>query len=146
MGSHTTVRQRLKRWVSQGRSDVTAACDGWIGWVWRSYGARRAVLLVDETKLGARIGVLLVGLAYAGRAMPLMWRCYYANSAVDYPQQRPVWLIYGLLAHVLSALPAEARPLVQMDRGLAHSSAMLRALKRLKVDYLVRVKHTARYA
>lgn len=54
-------------------------------------------------------------------------------------------LIYGLLAHVLSALPEQAGPLVQMDRGLAHSSAMLRALKSLGLDYLVRVKATARF-
>jgi hypothetical protein len=48
-------------------------------------------------------------------------------------------LIYGLLAHVLSCLPAQMRPLVQMDRGLGHSSAMLKALQALDVDFLLRV-------
>src|SRR4029077_1411521 len=36
-------------------------------------------------------------------------------------------------------------PLVQMDRGLAHSSAMLRALNQLGLDYLARVKPNARF-
>ena len=74
----------------------------------------------------------------------MWWRCYQANNADSYPQQGQVLLIYGLLARMLCALPETARPLVQMDRGLAHSSAMLRALKLLGVDYLVRVKATAR--
>jgi hypothetical protein len=144
-GSYNTVRQRVKRWVSNPRLDLRQVRYEWIKWVWRSFGPARAVLLVDETKLGERFGIMMVSLAYAGRAIPLFWRCYYANSAQDYPQQGQVLLIYGLLAHVLSALPTQARPLVQMDRGLAHSSAMLRALKDLGVDYLVRVKQTARF-
>jgi len=89
--------------------------------------------------------VMMVSLAYQQRAIPLLWRCYYANNAEEYPQQGQVLLIYGLLAHVMSALPSTARPVVDMDRGLAHSSAMLRALQRLGIDYLVRVKQTARF-
>jgi len=144
-GSYNTVRQRVKRWVSKATFPLNAARYDWIRWVWSKYGGSRAVLLVDETKLGERFGVMLVSLAYAGRAIPLWWRAYRANDAEAYPQQGQVWLIYGLLAHVLSALPVQARPLVQMDRGLAHSSAMLRALKSLGVDYLVRVKSNARF-
>lgn len=110
--------------------------------MWSSCQFKRPVLLVDETKLSDRLGVMMVSLAFEGRAIPLLWRCYWVNA---YPQQGQVLLIYGLLAHVLSALPTHMRPLVQMDRGLAHSSAMLRALKSLQVDFLVRVKATARF-
>ena len=46
---------------------------------------------------------------------------------------------------MLSALPETVRPLVQMDRGLGHWAAMLRALKSLGVDCLVRLKQTARF-
>ncbi len=144
-GRYNTVRQRVKRWVSNDRLDLTKVREEWIGWVWRSLGTVRAVLLVDETKLGDRWAIMMVSLAYAGRAIPLYWRCYAANDAAAYPAQGQVLLIYGLLAHVLSALPPNARPLVQMDRGLAHSAAMLRALKALGVDCLVRVKHNARF-
>lgn len=113
--------------------------------MWSKYGGQRAVVLVDETKLADRFGVMLVSLADDGRAIPLWWRCYVANDAQAYPQQGQVLLIYGLLAHVLSALPEQARPLVEMDRGLAHSSARLRVLQSLHVNYLVRVKATARF-
>lgn len=145
VGCVNTVRQRLKRWLKNSQIGLQAASGDWIRWVAASFPTQRVVLLVDETKLGDRIGVMLVSWAYEGRAIPLWWRCYYANSAADYPQQGQVLLIYGLLAHVLACLPAQQRPLVQMDRGLAHSSAMLRALKRLRVDFLVRVKQTARF-
>lgn len=144
-GTVNTVRQRLKRWLNNSRIPLTAVCYEWITWVSRSFKTARPLLLVDETKLGDRFGVMLVSWAYEGRAIPLFWRCYYANSASDYPQQGQVLLIYGLLAHVLAALPPGSRPLVQMDRGLAHSAAMLRVLKSLPVDFLVRVKQTARF-
>jgi len=32
-GSYNTVRQRVKRWVSNPRLDVPAVCSEWIGWV-----------------------------------------------------------------------------------------------------------------
>jgi len=144
-GAFNTVRQRLKRWISNPRIRMTHTGQEWVAWVWSRCAFQRPVLLVDETKLGDRLAIMMVSLAFEGRAIPLVWRCYYANSALDYPQQGQVLLIYGLLARVLSALPAQVRPLVQMDRGLAHSSAMLRALKALKVDFLVRVKATARF-
>jgi hypothetical protein len=144
-GAFNTVKQRLKRWVQNPRLKVTTVCEEWVSWVWSSWRSRRPVLLVDETKLGERVGVMMVSLAYAGRAIPLAWRCYHANSAPDYPAQGQVLLVYGLLAHVLSGLPATVRPVVEMDRGLAHSAAMLRALKSLQVDFLVRVKQTARF-
>ncbi len=127
-GKRETVKQRLKRWLKNERIQVQAACYDWIQWVWTGWSITRPILLVDETKLGERLGVMMVSLAYEGRAIPLLWRCYYANDAQGYPQQGQVLLIYGLLAHVLSQLPPQVRPIVQMDRGLAHSSAMLRAL------------------
>jgi hypothetical protein len=144
-GSYNTLRQRVKGWVSNRELPWVKVGYEWVRWVWRQYGGQRAVLLVDETKLGDRFGVMLVSLAYDGRAIPLWWRCSKAKDAPAYPQQGQVLLIYGLLAHVLSALPERARPLVQMDRGLAHSSALLRALASLRVDYWVRVKATARF-
>lgn len=144
-GSYNTVRQRLKRWLSNPRLNWERVGDEWVRWVWSRYGCARAVLLVDETKLGDRFGVMMVSLAYGQRAIPLRWWVYKANDAEAYPQQGQVLLIYGLLARVLNGLPRQARPLVQMDRGLAHSAAMLRVLRSLKVDFLVRVKSTARF-
>lgn len=145
IGNRQSIKQRLKRWVKNERIAVLPACYDWIRWVWSSWRIARPVLLVDESKLSDRIGVMMVSIAYEGRAIPLVWRCYLANDADAYPQQGQVLLIYGLLAHVLNALPSHVRPLVEMDRGLAHSAAMLRALQTLPVDFLVRVKQTARF-
>lgn len=144
VGRIPTVERRLRRWLNNDDIEIGRCCAAWIGWVWSACDLPRAVLLVDETDLGNRIGVMMVSLAYRGRAIPLVWRCYGANRAEDYPAQGQVLLIWGLLARVLEVLPLAARPIVEMDRGLAHSSAMLRALQSLQVDYLVRVKATAR--
>jgi hypothetical protein len=103
------------------------------------------MLLVDETKIADRIGVMMVSLAYEGRAIPLVWRCYRANSAMEYPQQGQVLMIWGLLARVLAALPPDSRAIVQMDRGLGHSSAMLKALATLPLRFQVRVKSDATF-
>lgn len=142
-GSANTVKTRLKRWLSNPRLDLMALSYAWMKWVLARFKTKRPIFLVDETKLGEHLGVMMVSLAYKQRAIPLMWRCYIGNSASDYPQQGQVLLIYGLLSHVLSVMPVGMRPLIQMDRGLGHSSAMLKALQSLPVDYLLRVKSNA---
>jgi hypothetical protein len=50
----------------QRRLDWRAGCRVWGRWVLRHYSGRRLVLLVDATKLGERLSVLVVGLAYGG--------------------------------------------------------------------------------
>jgi len=54
-------------------------------------------------RLNDRIGVMMVSLACAGRAISLLWRSYVADEAGTYPAQVQV------LAHVLSVSPASAR-------------------------------------
>ncbi|HLA43805.1 MAG TPA: transposase [Aggregatilineales bacterium] len=143
LGNPHTVKTRLKRWLTNPRIEKTDLSYAWLRWVFERFKTQRPILLVDETKLGTHLGVMIVSLAYGKRAIPLVWRCYHGNSAADYPQQGQVLLIYGLLAHVLSCLPAGMRPVVQMDRGLGHTSAMLKVLQALDVDFLVRVKSNA---
>jgi len=133
----------LKRWLNNDAFELEGCWQAWVEWVWKASELPRAILLVDETKLSDRIGVMMVSLAYGERAIPLVWRCYGANQADAYPSQGQVLLIWGLLARVVEWLPSSARPLVEMDRGLGHSSAMLRALRTLPLSYLVRVKNTA---
>lgn len=145
LGRYGTVKKRLKRWLVNPRISMMALFYAWMTWVLGHWGRQRPILLVDETKLGNRMGIMMVALAYRHRAIPLIWRCYPANSAEDYPQQGQVLLIYGLLAHVLSCLPPGVRPIVEMDRGLAHTARMIRALNQLGVGYCVRVKATARF-
>ncbi|MCU0500029.1 MAG: hypothetical protein MUF87_21980 [Anaerolineae bacterium] len=76
----------------------------------------------------------MVSLAFEQRAIPLVWRCYRANSAADDPPQGQVLLVWQLLHQVINVIGLQARPIVEMDRGMAHSEAMLRALKSLGVS------------
>jgi len=140
VGRFANLERRFRRWLSNPRLDMGVCFQVWSFWVWQSLDAPRAVLLVDESKLGNRIGVMMVSLAYEQRAIPLVWRCYRANAKMEYPQQGQVLMVWGLLARVAEALPATSRPIVQMDRGLGHSSAMLKALKTLPLTFQVRVK------
>jgi hypothetical protein len=144
-GKIPSLERRLRRWLANPRLDIETCWRVWIRWVWNSLDSPRAVLLVDETKISDRWGIMMVSLGYERRAIPLVWRCYRANSAHDYPAQGQVLMIWGLLARVLDVLPADSRPVVQMDRGLGHSSAMIKALENLKVDYLIRVKKNATF-
>lgn len=144
-GRLTNLERRFRRWLNNRQIDLEACFQVWSFWVWKSLDVPRATLLVDETKIADRIAVMMVSVAYEGRAIPLVWKCYRANSAADYPQQGQVLMIWGLLARIAEALPANSRPIVQMDRGLGHSSAMLKALATLPITFQVRVKKNASF-
>lgn len=142
-GRADSVKRRLQRWLSNGRIDVSRCCSWWVKWVWERSELPRAVLLVDETKLGDWIGVLMVSLAFEGRAIPLMWRAYIANSQADYPSGGQVQTIAILLAKVLEALPEDAQPIVEADRGIGNSSKMMRAVSRLGLTLVFRIKQSS---
>jgi hypothetical protein len=140
IGKADSLTRRFQRWLSNVRIDVPISCHWWIKWVWSQYDGQRPILLVDETKLGARIGVMMVSLAFEKRAIPLMWRCYIANSKADYPAEGQVKLIEGLIQRVIAALPEGCCPLLEVDRGIGNSSNLMRAMENLGIDYLFRVK------
>jgi hypothetical protein len=73
--------------------------------------SREYVILVDETKLGEHLKVMLVGLAYQGRCIPLAWMCYPPGT----PGQ--VNRIEQLLKQVKWEMPADGQVLVQADRS-----------------------------
>jgi len=99
-------------------------------------------VLVDETKLSDHMSIMLVGLAYERRCLPLAWRCYAPSAWPD----GQVGLITGLLQHVKSALPADVEVLVQADRGLGTSPALVRAVTdTLHWPYLFRVQGSTHF-
>src|SRR5688572_1969482 len=89
-GSAATVERRLKRWIGNPRINLQEVSREWVQWIWSASQQERAILLVDETKLGDRLGVMMVSLAYENRAIPLVWRCYEANSKSGYPAEGQV--------------------------------------------------------
>ena len=72
MGRLGTVEKRLKRWLKNSRIDVSLCCTHYIRWLWSCCDMPRAILLVDETKLGDRIACMCVALAFDKRALPIM--------------------------------------------------------------------------
>lgn len=144
-GSAETVKKRLKRWLGNAGIEMEQVSGEWVAWVWSVYGGERAILLVDETKLSDRLGVMMVSLAYERRAIPLVWRCYPADQAGEYPAEGQVEMIGQLVQHVVQQLPPASRPLVLADRGIGHSSAMLQRFSQIPhLHYLVRIKEKSR--
>jgi hypothetical protein len=140
VGKADTVERRLQRWLANHRIDGGLSCQWWVRWVCRHFEGQSLYLLVDETKLGERIGVMMVSLAFEQRAIPLIWRCYVANSAADYPAEGQVQVIRALLATILPWVPTEKEVVGQADRGIGHSSNLMRELDALGVGYFLRVQ------
>jgi hypothetical protein len=131
--------RRFRRWLDNPAVDLAAFFEAWSRWVVSSVGGEAITLLVDETKLHDRIGVMMVGLAWQGRCLPLAWRTYRANSRVEYPAEGQVGMIRTLLEQVKAGV-GESRPvLVLADRGIGCSPDLCRAVAALGWQYLFRV-------
>lgn len=144
-GKADTVQRRLKRFVANQHMCMDAVLACWIKWVLASFAGAELDFLVDETKLGRRIGVLMVSLAYRGRAIPLIWRCYQAGRADAYPPEGQVQIIVDLLAQVKPHIPAGCRFRIQADQGIGNSSRLMRRLARDGWTFLFRVKETSMF-
>lgn len=134
-----SAARRWRRFLANASFPLDAFFGQWIAWVITALSTRSVTLLVDETKLGARIAVMMVGVAWQGRCLPLIWRVYRANSAKDYPAEGQVGMIRGMLQTVKAYLPAGRRVLVLADRGIGTSPDLCRAVAELGWHYLFRV-------
>lgn len=136
-GAAKTVERRLQRFVSNEQLPLAACQVEWSRWVLDALVSDDIVLLVDETQLGNQLGVMMVGVAYEKRCIPLVWQCYRKDA---YPVMGQVKMIAGLLQRLKAALPADCVPLVQVDRGLGTSPALIREVEGLGWRYLFRVQ------
>ncbi|MEP0763948.1 MAG: transposase [Chloroflexota bacterium] len=134
----STVR-RWRRFLANASFPLEVFFGQWIRWVGGALPDLDLTLLVDETKLGARIAVMMVGVAWQGRCLPLIWRVYRANAAQEYPAEGQVPMIEGMLQTVKANLPAEKRVLLLADRGIGTSPALCRVVEGLGWCYLFRV-------
>jgi hypothetical protein len=137
-GKPESVRRRLERFVANPRLDWQECCQHWAAWVFSQAQTPCPVLLVDETKLGSHLRVMVVGLAYQSCCIPLVFWAYRQMplSQVD--------LIATLLGWVAGALPTGSQPLLQADRGLGTSPDLIRVVERLGWHYLFRVQNDTR--
>jgi hypothetical protein len=137
-GKADSQRRRLQRFLNSSPA-LPAVFAGWTGSVLKATKVKQAVLIVDETKLKAQLGVMVVGLAYEGRCIPLAWRVYRANSHAAYPAEGQVTLILGLLQHVQAGIPPTMTVRVLADRGIGTSPTLMRGIMALGWTFLFRV-------
>lgn len=134
-----SAERRLRRFLGNEKVQVSRFFVEWTRWVVSAYEGEQITLLVDETKLKDRLAVMVVGLAWQGRCIPLAWRCYSANSAVAYPVEGQVGVIVELLKMVQQGLSDSRDVLILADRGIGTSPALCRAIDGMGWYYLFRV-------
>ncbi len=125
--------KRLGRFLSNPRISDELLTHGWIRWLSDRFASPHWVILVDETKLSDHLSVMMVGLAYRQRAIPLLWRCY---DPKRYPAEGQVALIGELLTRLRLLVPSQIQLTIQTDRGLGTSPDLIRCLLGLQVMFL----------
>ena len=126
LGKADRVERRLQRWLNHPRLIRTEYQQAWVGWVLSKLeDSQPLTLLVDETKLSEHLHVMLVGLAWQRRCLPLVWRSYAPQA---WPEGQ-VMLISHLLQQVKARLPTTRQVVGQVDRGLGTSPSLVRAVK-----------------
>ena len=85
-----STARRFRRWLDNDTLDLNAFFREWSQWVVEAVGSEQITLVVDETKLHDRIGIMVVGVAWEGRCLPLAWRTYPANCREAYPAEGQV--------------------------------------------------------
>jgi hypothetical protein len=142
VGKPDSVQRRLERYLANERIVWSRCCQAWARWVLARYEGERVILLVDETKLGSALSIMVVGLAYRGCCLPLAFWAY-PPKVWPLPQ---VDLITTLLDWIAAVLPVGVTPLVQADRGIGTSPDLIRAVAEdLQWDYLFRVQKQTRF-
>jgi hypothetical protein len=134
-GSADSQRRRLQRFVAQ-QQPLSAFFKNWTRSMVRALGSQSVVLVVDETKLKGRFGVMVVGIAYEGRCIPLAWQVYGVKA---YPAEGQVEMIINLLKAVASGLPNRTRVRVLADRGIGTSPTLMKGIMGLGWTFLFRV-------
>lgn len=137
-GQADSQRRRLQRFI-QRPVDMDAFFRHWTTSIVKTLQCKTIVLVVDETKLKAEFGIMVVGMVYEGRCIPLAWRIYRANSRQHYPREGQVQMILNLLKAVHADLPAHIRVRVLADRGIGTSPDLMRGIMALGWTFLFRV-------
>lgn len=137
-GQADSQRRRLQRFVKRAQP-LEAFFTAWTGTVITALKPQTVVLVVDETKLKDQLGVMVVGIVYHKRCLPLAWRVYRANSAADYPAEGQVQMIMTLLNTVRAGLSKTMAVRVLADRGIGTSPQLMREIMALGWTFLFRV-------
>lgn len=138
--------KRLGRFVANEKVNLTAVFGEWTAWVLAGMPHEEVAILVDETKVEDRFGVMMAGIPWQSRFIPLAWRCYRANDREAYPEEGQVRMIAALLEAIKAGIPADCEVTVMVDAGIGTSSAMCQAILDLDWHYLFRVTRNTKMA
>jgi hypothetical protein len=133
-GTPDSLERRFQRWLSNPRIAITVCLRWWVRWVVEAFDHDRVILLVDETKLSHHLSVMMIGVAYQQRCIPLVWQCYYRHDG----QGKMITEMLHLIAEMVAF---DHPPLVQADRGIGTSPTLCRAVAELGWHYLFRVQN-----
>ena len=135
----SSLERGLQRFLANERVVMKVLFKWWIAWVLRLWGKAALLILVDETKLSDHVAVMMVGVAYQGSAIPLIWRAYRVEA---YPEAGQVALMSELLSQLGRLLPPEQAALLLADRGLGTSPTWQERLSDSGWQYLLRVQRS----
>lgn len=105
--------RRWQRFVDNPRVDTRSVSAAWAQDLLAEAGP--ITLLLDETPQANHLRAMKLSRQTAGRALPLLWRCYRPGES---PQTLDR-LVIGLLREANQLLPDSARPTLLTDRGLS---------------------------
>lgn len=137
-GQADSQRRRLQRFLGQ-KHDLARFFRCWTQSIVQQLSLQEVVLVVDETKLKDQLGVMVVGVVYEGRCIPLAWRIYRANNAEEYPPEGQSRLIIRLLKLVRAGLSKGMKVRVLADRGIGTSPLLMRGIAAMGWKFLFRV-------
>jgi hypothetical protein len=139
-GQPATVHKRLKRAVQHPGLAQTTNFSALTRLVLEQVRPRKVVLVIDETTLRDHVRVLMIGLAYQKRCLPLAWMCSDGKW-----QASQVERIETLLSAIAVGLPAKCIPVVLADRGIGTSPALMRLIQQFGWHFLLRVTDSAKF-
>jgi hypothetical protein len=136
-------QRRAQRLVANARFDVAACRPALIRRI-LEHRVGRLDLLLDATTTGASAHdpgtvTLLLALGEQGRALPLTWQTWTADT----PDQDWASTIPKLFAHVEAERAADTQVVLMADRGLGNAALAQQALA-MGWHYLLRVTRTTR--
>jgi len=137
-GQADSQRRRLQRFVKTAHP-LGLFFQGWTRSVARALAGEELVVVVDETKLKDKVGIMLAGVVYQGRCIPLAWRVYRANDTTAYPAEGQARMIIRLLNVIRAGLPPRVRVRVLADRGIGTSPLLMRGIMAMGWSFLFRV-------
>lgn len=114
----------------------------YVQFIWQQFASEQTVLAIDRTdwKFGRHhINVLMIGIAYQGTAIPLVWKLL--GKAGDSSQTERIALMRGLLWFLTAKQKADIQAITADREFIGHR--WLSYLIDQKVDFVIRIRKDA---